>query len=70
MQKFGALYGGLFNALLTRTSRILSFSDRKEFEIYTTPVCPDIALCFAKKKNKAGKAKRKNSNSILTKHNC
>lgn len=59
MKKFGALYGGLFNMLLIYTSRILSLADRKEFEIYNSPIYLTIAFCFAEKKNKAGQAKEK-----------
>ena len=45
--------------LFTHTSRILSLADRKEFEVYTSPICLAIAFYFAEKKYKAEKAKEK-----------
>jgi predicted nucleic acid-binding protein len=41
------------------TSRILSLSDRREFEIYTSPICLTIAFYFAEKKYKAKVAREK-----------
>lgn len=52
--------------LFTHTSRILSLADRKEFEVYTSPICLAIAFYFAEKKYKAEKAKEKIQ--ILSRH--
>ena len=45
--------------LYTITSRILSLSDRKNFILYTSPVCLAIAFYFAEKKFRSTKAKSK-----------
>jgi len=45
--------------LFTHTSRILSLADRKDFEIFTSPVCLAIAFYFAEKKHKIKIAKQK-----------
>ena len=52
--------------LFTYTSRILSLTDKKGFEVFTSPVCLAIAFFFAEKKYKAEKAKEKVR--ILTDH--
>ena len=38
--------------LFSISSRILSLADRKEFEVFTSPICLAIAFYFAEKKNK------------------
>jgi predicted nucleic acid-binding protein len=45
--------------LFTHTARILSLSDRKGFEIYTSTICLAIAFYFTGKKYKTAKAKEK-----------
>ena len=45
--------------LFTYTSRILSLTDKKGFEVFTSPVCLAITYYFAEKKHKAKKAKEK-----------
>jgi len=45
--------------LFTVTSRILSLSDKKNFVLYTSPVCLAIAFYFAEKKFKSTVAKNK-----------
>src|SRR5690242_16261689 len=45
--------------LFTTTSRILSLSDRKNFSLFTSPVCLAIAFYFAEKKHGRGIAKSK-----------
>lgn len=37
--------------LFSYTSRIISLSDRKDFEVFTSPLCLAIAFYFAEKKN-------------------
>ena len=37
--------------LFTHAARILSLSDRKNFEVYTLPICLTIAFYFAEKKS-------------------
>lgn len=38
--------------LFSYSSRILSLADRKDFEVFTSPLCLAIAYYFAEKKNK------------------
>ncbi len=45
--------------LFTHSARIVSLTDRKEFEVFTSPVCLAIAFYFAKKKYNSQKAKEK-----------
>lgn len=45
--------------LYSTTSRILSISDRKNFFLYSSPVCLAIAFYFAEKKFRSTKAKSK-----------
>lgn len=45
--------------LFTYTSRILSLVDKKDFEVFTSPVCLAIAFYFAEKKYKSKIAKEK-----------
>ncbi|MEO8822961.1 MAG: PIN domain-containing protein [Ginsengibacter sp.] len=45
--------------LYSITSRILSISDRKDFLLYSSPVCLAIAFYFAEKKFRSNKAKSK-----------
>jgi predicted nucleic acid-binding protein len=45
--------------LFTYTSRILSLTDNKRFEVYTSPICLAIAFYFSEKKSGAVLAKRK-----------
>ena len=45
--------------LFSTTSRILSLADRKNFILYSSPVCLAIAFYFAEKKFKSEKAKSK-----------
>ena len=52
--------------LFTHASRILSLTDRKSFEVYTSPVCLAIAFYFAEKKYKTATAKGKIN--LLCKH--
>ncbi len=50
----------------SQTARILSLSDKKGFEVFTSPICLAIAFYFAEKKFGAAKAKEKIS--ILCEH--
>jgi hypothetical protein len=50
---------GFQNHIKLITSRILSLSDRKNFALYTSPVCLAIAYYFAEKKFRSDKAKSK-----------
>ena len=52
--------------LFTHTSRILSLTDKKGFEIYTSPICLAIAFYFAEKKYRSAKANEKID--LLCKH--
>ena len=52
--------------LFTHSARILSLSERKNFEIYTSPVCLAIAFYFAEKKHKIKLAREKIA--LLCKH--
>ena len=45
--------------LFSFTSRILSLSDKKNFILYSSPICLAIAYYFAEKKFKSEKAKSK-----------
>lgn len=45
--------------LFTYAAKILSLSERKNFEIYTSPICLAIAFYFAEKKSGTQKAKEK-----------
>lgn len=45
--------------LFTYAAKILSLSERKNFEIYTSPICMAIAFYFAEKKSGTQKAKEK-----------
>jgi predicted nucleic acid-binding protein len=45
--------------LFTYAAKILSLSDRKGFELYTSPVCIAIAFYFACKKTSESSAKKK-----------
>ena len=45
--------------LFSHTARILSLADKKDFEIYTSPICLAIAFYFAEKKYKSATAKEK-----------
>ncbi|MFI5186951.1 MAG: type II toxin-antitoxin system VapC family toxin [Chitinophagales bacterium] len=45
--------------LFTLSSRILSLTDTKEFQICTSPICLAIAFYFAEKKHKTRIAKQK-----------
>jgi predicted nucleic acid-binding protein len=45
--------------LFTYSSRILSLTDSKKFQIYTSPICLAIAFYFAEKKSGAVMAKKK-----------
>jgi predicted nucleic acid-binding protein len=45
--------------LFTYSARILSLSDNKNFEIYTSPICLAIAFYFAEKKHRTKLAKEK-----------
>lgn len=38
--------------LFTYSSRILSLTDQKNYEVFTSPICLAIAFYFAEKKNK------------------
>ena len=38
--------------LFSHSSRIVSLSDHKDFEVFTSPMCLAIAFYFAEKKNK------------------
>ena len=50
----------------SQTARILSLSDKKGFEVFTSPICLAIAFYFAEKKFGAANAKEKIS--ILCEH--
>jgi len=45
--------------LFTYSSRILSLTDNKKFEVYTSPLCLAIAYYFAEKKSGGNLAKQK-----------
>ena len=45
--------------LFTHSARILSLSQNKNFEIYTSPICLAIAFYFAEKKHKTKTAREK-----------
>jgi len=45
--------------LFTYSARVLSLSDRKNFEIFTSPICLAIAWYFAEKKSTAKVAREK-----------
>lgn len=45
--------------LFTYSSRILSLAGRKDFKVYTSPLCLAIAFYFAEKKFRAAVAKEK-----------
>ena len=45
--------------LFTHCARVLSLSDNKEFEVYTSPLCLAIAYYFAEKKNGSALARKK-----------
>ncbi len=45
--------------LFSDASRILSVSDRKDFQVFTSPVCLAIAFYFAEKKSGATQAIKK-----------
>ena len=45
--------------LYTHSARILSLAGKKNFEIYTSPICLAIAFYFAEKKHKTKIAKEK-----------
>ncbi len=45
--------------LFTYSSRVLSLNDRKNFQIYTSPICLAIAWYFAEKKSTAKLAREK-----------
>jgi len=45
--------------LFTYTSRILSLADRKDYSIFTSPICLAIAFYFAEKKFKNKLARQK-----------
>jgi predicted nucleic acid-binding protein len=45
--------------LFSHSARILSLSDKKGFEIYTSPICLAITFYFAEKKYKSVTAKEK-----------
>jgi predicted nucleic acid-binding protein len=52
--------------LFTHSARILSLSENKNFEIYTSPVCLAIAFYFAEKKHRTKSALEKIA--LLCKH--
>lgn len=52
--------------LFTYSSRILSLTDTKSFELFTSPVCLAIAFYFAEKKTNSLTAKKKIE--LLCKH--
>ena len=52
--------------LFSTTSRILSLADKKNFSLFTSPVCLAIAYYFAEKKHGRGAAKSKIE--LLTQH--
>ena len=45
--------------LFSYSSRILSLTDNKKFEVFTSPVCLAIAFYFAEKKHKTKVARQK-----------
>jgi predicted nucleic acid-binding protein len=45
--------------LFSFASRILSISDRKDFQVFTSPICMAIAFYFAEKKSGASLAGKK-----------
>ncbi|HET7114847.1 MAG TPA: PIN domain-containing protein [Hanamia sp.] len=45
--------------LFSFTSRLLSLGDKRNFTLYTSPVCLAIAFYFTEKKYKSTKAKKK-----------
>ena len=45
--------------LFSYSSRVLSLAERKEFQLYTSPICLAIAFYFAEKKYRSSKAKEK-----------
>jgi predicted nucleic acid-binding protein len=45
--------------LFTYSSRILSLTDNKQFEVFTSPVCLAISFYFAEKKHKTKLARQK-----------
>jgi predicted nucleic acid-binding protein len=52
--------------LFSHSSRILSLSDKKGFEVFTSPICLAIAFYFSEKK--FGSAKAKEKISLLCAH--
>ena len=52
--------------LFTHSARILSLSDSKKFEIYTSPICLAIAFYFAEKKHNTKHVREKIA--LLCKH--
>lgn len=45
--------------LFTYAAKILSMSDNKKFQLYTSPICLAIAFYFAEKKSGSERAKQK-----------
>ncbi len=45
--------------LFSYASRILSMTDRKDFEVFTSPICLAIAFYFAEKKSGSAQAAKK-----------
>ncbi len=45
--------------LFSHAARVLSLSDRKEFEVFTSPICLAIAFYFAEKKSGTNLAREK-----------
>ncbi len=45
--------------LFTYAAKVLSLADKKEFELFTSPVCIAIAFYFACKRTSQAKAKKK-----------
>jgi predicted nucleic acid-binding protein len=45
--------------LFSNASRILSLTDRKDFEVFTSPICHAIAFYFAEKKSGSAVAAKK-----------
>lgn len=52
--------------LFTYAAKILSLSENKKYQLYTSPICLAIAFYFAEKKSGTQKAKEKIA--ILSKH--
>ncbi len=52
--------------LFTYASRILSMTERKDFELYTSPICLAIAFYFAEKK--CGSVQASKKIGLLTSH--